>query len=1058
MSRVVTACSKPEDSVLNTLNVVVEGTNQVANKAVFPSSMSGYAQKSVFAGETIDFRVSSPTAYNMTVESLGWNVDGPSTDTVLHEFGPNEVWLPTDGNRNQPIYPGSYIHVQKSFPATTPIDALTLECWVRPYDLDWQGLITQYSVTESCGFGLFIAAGGAPALYFGTGGNFEASWLVVGAAGTLVRRQWHHVVAVFAGGDVGSYGSAKLYVDGVLQRVQGNLVRQVIPGPAPLRIGAYGSAGATQQFMSGDIAMPVIYSRALSDAEVSARSLVRTPQVPAGSAVEGCWPLTEEAGALVADVSPASRDGVIQNRGTWMIGGPGFRAESVDRFGDYDPLTDTTRGHALRLSATDLYDCGWSISHSWTLPARLPPGIYVGRMTSEDGTRYDIPFVVRRSRGLPAAPVMVVCNVNTWLAYNVPFGLHGIYKKHPGSTPEGSIPTFFAGTEMPWSGEVDTYALYIPALQYSHLVRAERQMHTWLEQNGYTYDVISDTDLVSDDNAIGDARVVVVCGHSEYWSAEMFDALNRHVEQKKNIICASGNTGFWRVSLKDGVMECRKLPPNVAVDVAEVSVGEIFHEHDKKRGGWLRETGRSAWQVVALECSGFSAETQAPFVVTADDHEFFATPERIGLTNAQSIGGALGVFHEWDATLGAISDGPPIPLDYNPVALAQATGSGGRFNYRAEAETSASGVISEIVDWKREGKGRIFSIGSIGVGAALSADPNLATLVRNALHHQGVVAKRAQVATLADGSLLVRRFDGLSWSEWIRAFGGMLSVRLVEESPGRLGVVGISLAGELVWQRLDTGPSGRVILGTGFVGRPAVASWGRSCVTVLARRADGSVSETTWNGETWSPLSNLGGAFADDVSIGVIARNLLFVAGLTVGGEVWVRTAERGAFAAPGSVWGNVGGGFAFAPTVFVWGGSHMTLFAVRTTGELYASYRSPKAITPFGTWSNLGGKLSSPVVGSNWGPQTFNLFSVNGDGGVSTQYYNGSWPGWVPIGGSFRWPLSAVSFRGKGFSVVGVTTAGGVAEQSWNGVAWSGWVDGGVASVTSVDTVAFIG
>jgi len=55
---------------------------------------------------------------------------------------------------------------------------------------------------------------------------------------------------------------------------------------------------------------------------------------------------------------------------------------------------------------------------------------------------------------------------------------------------------------MPWSDWVDPYAVYPPAAHPSPdtaiSFAAERYMHTWLEKNGYDYDVVSDRDLHDD--------------------------------------------------------------------------------------------------------------------------------------------------------------------------------------------------------------------------------------------------------------------------------------------------------------------------------------------------------------------------------------------------------------------------------------------------------------------------------------------------------------------------------------------------------------------------------
>ena len=52
--------------------------------------------------------------------------------------------------------------------------------------------------------------------------------------------------------------------------------------------------------------------------------------------------------------------------------------------------------------------------------------------------------------------------------------------------------------------------------------------------------------------------------------------------------------------------------------------------------------------------------------------------------------------------------------------------------------TSLTGLRAEVIYWERPQGGRVFHFGSIGVAWALSADPKLATLLRNVLHRFGV--------------------------------------------------------------------------------------------------------------------------------------------------------------------------------------------------------------------------------------------------------------------------------------------------------------------------------
>ena len=104
-----------------------------------------------------------------------------------------------------------------------------------------------------------------------------------------------------------------------------------------------------------------------------------------------------------------------------MIGGPSFDSGAIPRYGDYDPSTDVSRGHAIRFASDDLYDCRWEVTHRYQLQKETPSGIYVGRFRFKiDGKplKYHVTFIVRKAPDRPKAPILVLCSTNTWLAYS----------------------------------------------------------------------------------------------------------------------------------------------------------------------------------------------------------------------------------------------------------------------------------------------------------------------------------------------------------------------------------------------------------------------------------------------------------------------------------------------------------------------------------------------------------------------------------------------------------------------------------------------------------------
>ena len=167
---------------------------------------------------------------------------------------------------------------------------------------------------------------------------------------------------------------------------------------------------------------------------------------------------------------------------------------------------------------------------------------------------------------------------------------------------------------------------------YSHLCRQDRFTQTWLETQGYSYDVFSDTDLHLDPRLLDGYKVLFVVGHSEYWSFEAMNAVSRFLDRGGNAIVLSGNTAFWRVSFNADatIMECRKGDAP-GTQVRADRRGEMWHSHDGRRGGMSRECGFPAWRLFGLEyfsLVGVGASGVGPYMVRNPDHFLFRGTDR----------------------------------------------------------------------------------------------------------------------------------------------------------------------------------------------------------------------------------------------------------------------------------------------------------------------------------------------------------------------------------------------------------------------------------------------
>ncbi|MDV6032369.1 MAG: c-type cytochrome [Phycisphaera sp. RhM] len=724
--------------------------------------LHAYAQKSIAAGNEIKFRVSSSVPYELSVVQLGPDPENRDNDPVLTTFSANSP-------RRQPIHPGSYVHIDNSLPSVRPLTGLTLECWIRPFALGgWQGLINQHDYPDKCGIGLFISDGQIAFMTDG-GGTHNRSSLHQTAAGLIKTQRWHHVAATWDG------KVKRVFIDG---KTAGEwpYTGVVRPGKTALRIGAYGSKGAAENFYNGDIAMVSLYDQAITLDQIQKRVADRGLTIPKGNAVLACWPFTEERGTRVADAGVGGRHGRIINRGTWMIGGPSFDAAAIDRHdASYDPMKDPKRGHGLRLASDELYNARWEINHRFGIPADAKSGVYAGRFDFEiDGKtkRYFTTFIVRRPESRPKAPLAVLMSTNTWLAYNsAPFpinhgreltmmGTGGLPTTHPDAATYSGYrdhrngqPTYKIGMKLPWpaAGPNKTYINQ----SYSHLMRGERFLHLWLDQHGYHYDVITDRDLDRNPEVLDGYQAVVINGHSEYWSARAYDGLDSYLKAGGDAVVLSGNTMFWRVSFDetDEFMEVRKYGTGIGGRKL-AQVGELYHSHDFRRGSLMRFCGYPAWKVVGLTCIGWGGAFK-PYQVDQPEHFLFNTPHQVGLKKGDAFGfiskdmGAVG--HEFDvrlSTLQRATADSAIKGLVEPKGIVTVASSNDQrrvINYNAEGHKPRIGddqTIAEIIYWERPTGGRVFHTGSIATAWGVYHDEHMSKLLKNVLHHFGVEARQ----------------------------------------------------------------------------------------------------------------------------------------------------------------------------------------------------------------------------------------------------------------------------------------------------------------------------
>jgi N,N-dimethylformamidase beta subunit-like protein len=73
------------------------------------------------------------------------------------------------------------------------------------------------------------------------------------------------------------------------------------------------------------------------------------------------------------------------------------------------------------------------------------------------------------------------------------------------------------------------------------------QLIRFLESKGYDLSYATDVDTAQGLDAPGARRLVIVAGHSEYWSKEIRDALDGAQASGTNMAFMGANTGYWQM-------------------------------------------------------------------------------------------------------------------------------------------------------------------------------------------------------------------------------------------------------------------------------------------------------------------------------------------------------------------------------------------------------------------------------------------------------------------------------------------------------------------------------
>jgi hypothetical protein len=232
--------------------------------------------------------------------------------------------------------------------------------------------------------------------------------------------------------------------------------------------------------------------------------------------------------------------------------------------------------------------CGWPAALEIEVGAAWRSGYYDLRLADAAGEESHHFVVVNPARGAPRARAAFVLATNTYHAYNHWGGANAYCDVAALMSRRADLPTAMQGAigvlstrrpfpqmliapppdvprlvnlrargfeERPWAGDRAwprrrELSPYDSSAGFLH--RWEHAFAAWAEGDGLALDYFTDEDLDAEPDALDGYRVVIVAGHSEYWTAGQRDQIERFVDAGGRLAIFSGNTAFWKVRFEAG--------------------------------------------------------------------------------------------------------------------------------------------------------------------------------------------------------------------------------------------------------------------------------------------------------------------------------------------------------------------------------------------------------------------------------------------------------------------------------------------------------------------------
>ncbi|MEP4422512.1 MAG: N,N-dimethylformamidase beta subunit family domain-containing protein [Nitratireductor sp.] len=735
--------------------------------------ITGYADRvSVTPGQTVSFMINCEYArYSASIVRVVQGDTAPEAPPVKLVHVPSAIDGTYEG-RPQIIHAGSFGRVDLDKRLTTA--SISLQAMIMPTTTGKgrQAILSRWDEGSGRGVAMVIAEDGSLGIEISAGGELHR----ISTGRQMLDRHWYFA-AVTYDADTGDASVHQIpQHDFPTIADAGSVSARLASGldwssDAPLLFAAtYGGTDAgrmvARALFNGKIDRPRVSSCALPLADLRALAGDVWPKHLTGT-LFGAWDFSRDIpGVTFEDLSGCARHGLVVNMPTRGVTGHNFTGEDGHCWMDKHE-----QWSAIHFHDDDVYDAGWEIDLALAVPETMKSGIYALRIEAE-GEEQFITFVVRPARGQATAKLAFLFPLATYMAYaNEHFGTNdGLVELHLNRAlilhphqqflnehreyGHSLYDLHSDGSGVAYSSRLRPMLNLRPKVEANHgaapshlwLFNADTHITSWLEHCGEDYDVITDEDLHYEGyDLVSGYRTVITATHPEYYSREMYDAVQTYTHSGGRLMYLGGNGFYWRIAFnktQPGIIEVRRAEGGSRA--WEPATGEYYHSFTGEYGGlWRRQGGRSPNHLVGI---GFTAQgfdessyyrrasgaddPRAAFVFEGIDDEIIGD---FGLTG----GGAAGMeLDRHDVSIGSPPHSIVVASSEKHTEAHVFVVEDMLFNHMGTTGDVCEKVRADMVFFETPRGGAVFSVGSIAFSGSLpwnGFDNNVSRLTHNVL-------------------------------------------------------------------------------------------------------------------------------------------------------------------------------------------------------------------------------------------------------------------------------------------------------------------------------------